>query len=244
MSCPDPGLQQLRHNAAMSELPLPRIVRAHDCRRERWRNGAGWTREILTVPAFSGDSMAGPDWAARLSIADIEVDADYSLFPGVMREQALLSGEGLRLQAGEEVHELLPPLGRWRFSGALPVRAVLVGGRVEAFNLMWRPGLVDARLLHRPLVGTMLFFCPPGLTWVVHVVAGSARLAAGEASLVLERGDTALLAPCADRRFMLDGGADLLLVRLQAQDGASVAGLDERANLPDADVIARGGDAA
>lgn len=40
----------------------------------------------------------------------------------------------------------------------------LIDGVTHDFNLMWRRGRVRAELLHRPLVGPMLFFTRPGST--------------------------------------------------------------------------------
>ncbi len=193
----------------MSASISPLIVPANGCRRERWRNGAGWTREILCVPGRDAD------WAARLSIAEIETEADYSLFPGVMREQVLLSGDGLELRFADGARqELLPPHGTARFSGQRPLRGRPLGRRAEAFNLMWRPDALDAHVLHRPLVGPMLFFCDATTSWAVHLMGGRARLGrVDDDPVLLERGDTALLHEDAGRRFLLDGGADLLLVR-------------------------------
>jgi len=184
---------------------------ANGYRRLRWRNGAGWTREILAAAPVEGG-----DWDWRLSIAEIEADGPYSLFPGVEREQVLLSGEGLALDfgAGDE-RALAPPHGRQRFAGDLPVAARRVSGRAEVFNLMWRPARVSARLWFRPLVGSMLLFVDPGSTWAVHMVAGRARLGA---EMLLERGDSALLGggPGMRGRQLLEGAGELILVRVDA----------------------------
>ena len=67
-----------------------RVIPANEYRRTRWKNGQGWTREILRMP----DS---DDWTWRLSIAEIEQDAAFSSFPGIDRELILLQGNGLRL---------------------------------------------------------------------------------------------------------------------------------------------------
>ena len=63
--------------------PCLRPLPAHEYRRERWRNGHGWTREVLRMPE------AAEDWDWRLSIAEIERDAPFSAFPGVERELVL-----------------------------------------------------------------------------------------------------------------------------------------------------------
>ncbi|HRN61047.1 MAG TPA: HutD family protein [Luteimonas sp.] len=191
-------------------MPGPsRVIPANEYRRVRWRNGAGWTREIHVEPG-------GEDWDWRLSIAEIEQDAPFSAFPGVDRELVLLSGNGLRLHFGDgEVHELLPPHQRLRFSGERAVSGELLDGRTEDFNLMWRRDAVRAELWHRPLVGAMVVFVDPGSTWVLHLLGGRARIAGDAALPPLAMGDTALLTASAERsRYVVDGGGEVLLIRI------------------------------
>lgn len=190
----------------------PRVIPANEYRRMRWKNGAGWTREIHAEPSAD-------DWTWRLSIAEIERDAPFSRFPGVDRELVLLAGNGLRLRfADGEAHELLPPHQRLRFAGERAVDGELLDGRTEDFNLMWRREAVDAQLWHRPLVGAMVVFVDPGSTWVVHLIAGHARIDGGPPLPPLPplaMGDTALLtAPAGRARYAIDGGGEALLVRI------------------------------
>jgi environmental stress-induced protein Ves len=194
----------------------PRILRASDYRRERWRNGAGWTREIHAQPTTRGE---GWDW--RLSIAEIDEDAPFSAFPGVDRELVLLAGNGLRLRFDDgEVVELQPPHDRLRFAGERALRGELVDGPTRDFNLMWKREAVDARLWHRPLVGSMLLFAEPGSAWALHVLAGQARVQHGDGWLAAAQGDTILLETVGAegagrrRRLALDGGGELLVVRV------------------------------
>jgi len=185
-----------------------RVIPSFEYRRERWRNGLGWTREILRVP----DSE---EWQVRLSIAEIEQDAAFSSFPGIDRELVLLRGEGLRLRfADGALHTLLPPHDRLRFAGEAEVHGELVDGLTHDFNLMWRRDQVDAELLHRPLVGSMFFFTEPGTAWAIHLLAGQAEFE-GEPELPpLQQGDTAWLAAGPHRRYALCGGGELLAIRL------------------------------
>jgi hypothetical protein len=189
----------------------PRVVPAHVYRRERWKNERGWTREIAR-------SSTGGDWNWRLSIAEIEEDAPFSRFDGIERELVLLSGNGLRLRFDDGVvRELLPPHDRVRFAGERAVQGELVDGPTQDFNLMWRRDAIDAQLWHRPLVGPMVIFVEPGCVWAVHLLAGQARFADASGLPPLAAADTALLvASGAGReRFVLDGGGEALLVRLQ-----------------------------
>ena len=117
---------------------VSRIIPANEYRRERWRNGLGWTREIARVPD------AGV-WNWRLSIAEIEQDAAFSEFPGIDRELVLLRGNGLRLRFNEgRVVELAPPHGRHRFAGEDAATGELVDGATHDFNLMWRRGVATS----------------------------------------------------------------------------------------------------
>jgi uncharacterized protein len=187
-----------------------RIIPANTYRRERWRNGRGWTRESARSP---GDDP----WLWRLSIAEIEEDAPFSRFDGVDRELVLLSGNGLVLRFEDDgEHTLFPPRDRLRFAGERAVDGRLVDGPTQDFNLMWRRDAIDARLWHRPLVGPMVMFAAPDQVWSVHLIAGQARFADDSPLTTLAAGDTALLVGGdARRRFVLDGGGEVLVIRLE-----------------------------
>jgi len=188
-----------------------RVLAATGYRRERWRNGAGWTRLVHAEPS----QAPGQDWDWRLSIAEIEADAPFSAFPGIDRELVLLEGNGLRLRFDDGgVDELLPPHDRLRFAGERAAHGELVDGPTLDFNLMWRREAFDAQLWHRPLVGTTAVFVEAGDTWAVHLMAGRAAFAPEDDLPPLAAGDTALLAAGARRRFLLDGAGEALVIRL------------------------------
>jgi environmental stress-induced protein Ves len=189
-----------------------RILAASEYHRERWRNGAGWTHAIHAEPS----SAPGHDWDWRLSVAEIEADAPFSSFPGIDRELVLLEGEGLRLRFEDgESHTLLPPHARLRFAGERALVGELVDGPTRDFNLMWRRDAFDAALWHRPLVGSMAVFVDPGSTWALYQLAGQARFDAPSGLPTLQAGDTALLRSGDGRaRYLLDGGGELLVIRL------------------------------
>lgn len=190
------------------------LIPANEYRRVRWKNGLGWTREILRWPEDA------EDWDWRLSIAEVDQPGPFSAFPACERELVLLSGEGMRLvfDDGKTV-DLLPPYGRHRFDGEAGLRAELVAGPTQDFNLIWKRERVEARLLHRPLVGSMLFFAEAGVHWAVHVLAGKAFFKDQVLPLHLEQGDTAVIdaMPGDVNRIVLDGGGELLVVRLGAR---------------------------
>lgn len=180
------------------------LLPATSHRRERWRNGGGWTREILREPSQG-------DWQWRASVAEVGRDGPFSAFPGCDREIVLLAGQGMTLVFDDgRTHALVPPHGRLRFPGEHAPHARLVEGPTVDFNLIWRRDAVAATLLHRPIVGSMLFFGEPGVTWLLYVMAGQVRTPAG----VLEMGDAARIAIAAGERRVIEGGGELLLAKL------------------------------
>lgn len=191
-------------------LDRSRVIAANEYRRERWKNGTGWTREILRMPDQA-------DWNWRLSIAEIERDGPFSVFPDIDRELVLIHGNGLRVRFSDgEVRELQPPHGRIRFAGEREVASELLDGPTHDFNLMWRRDAVAAELLHRPLVGPMLFFTEPGVAWAIHLLAGQAKFDQASELPPLWAGDTALLVDGEKRgRYALEGGGELLAIKLR-----------------------------
>lgn len=186
-----------------------RVIAANEYRRERWKNGTGWTREIARFPETG-------NWDWRLSIAEIEQDGPFSVFPGIDRELVLIRGKGLRLRFEDgETRELQPPHDRIRFAGERALHSELLDGPTHDFNLMWRRTAITAELLHRPLVGPMLFFAEPGIAWAIHLLAGQAEFDKDSGLPALWAGDTALLVDGETRRrYMLEGGGEILAIKL------------------------------
>lgn len=211
----------------------PRLIRANSYRRERWRNDLGWTREIVAHvaahepvhPLADSQAQSAVDWDYRISIAEIERDCAFSMFPGCDRHLVLLSGNGMTLafdadaSAPAETIELLPPHGRVAFAGERAVHCRLLDGPTHDFNVMVRRDRYSAQVLHRPLVGAMVFFAEAGVSWAIHLLAGGASIKG--AQIALAAGDTVLLGeeqlPSAMRQ-VLDGAGEALLIRLQRLD--------------------------
>lgn len=110
--------------------------------------------------------------------------------------------------------ELLPPHQRVRFAGEETVHATLLDGPTQDFNLMWRRDRLQTELLHRPLVGTMLFFADPRSAWAIHLLAGQASFGRESGLPPLAAGDTAWLSASTRTRHVLDGGGELLAIRV------------------------------
>lgn len=186
------------------------VIPAAEYRRERWRNGLGWTSEI---------SRGGgePDWAWRISIAEIDADAAFSRFTGVDRDICLLSGNGVDLCFDDGSRAALePPHGRHRFGGERALHAELRDGPVRVCNLMWRRDRVLVGIWRRPLVGSMVMFAEPGETWLLHLLAGQAGCVANGALANLSVGDTVVVRSSTEgrERFAIEGGGEALIARI------------------------------
>jgi len=118
-----------------NQAPLPDAVLLPQSayRRMRWKNGAGWTSEIALENADDGEFV----W--RISIADIDADSDFSIFPGIDRTLVVLSGGGMVLDiAGRDPVELRPLETPLVFAGEERIRARLSAGPTRDFNVMTR----------------------------------------------------------------------------------------------------------
>ena len=196
---------------ASLNLSTSRVIPANEYRRERWRNGLGWTREILR----QGEAGSN-DWQWRLSIAEVEKDGPFSAFPGCDRELVLLAGEGMRLRFEDgDCVTLSPPHSRHRFAGERPLSAELIDGPTHDFNVIWKRNAVDVAVHHRPLVGAMVFFPEGGVLWFVYLLSGHASFKDQPVPMRLAPGDSALIRTFeGGARTILDGGGEVLLVRI------------------------------
>lgn len=131
-------------------LPLPAGVRRFalpDLAPQRWRNGAGLTRELA---AGRSAAAGAPDWDWRVSVAEITAAGAFSVFPGIDRQAALLSGQGLELRAAQRVWQFGRIGALHAFAGDARVTAALHCGPVQLFNLMLVRGRASALLqVHR-----------------------------------------------------------------------------------------------
>lgn len=183
-----------------------RLLTAADYRRMRWKNDLGWTTEIAVSPA---GAAADYDW--RVSIAEIENDCAFSAFPGFDRSLLVLNGAGIELAFDQAPNVTLRERDRpAQFAGEWPAMCRLLDGPTRDFNVMTRRGSVSAELLHRPLVGAMWLHASAQTEWLIHMLAGSAKIAGLAAPL--ETGASLWLSPHSGHR-LLDGGGDLLVVK-------------------------------
>ena len=148
-----------------------------------WKNGGGATREIACWPAGTGlDSF---DW--RISVATIAADGAFSVFAGIDRSITLLSGDGVLLHGEHGTHRLDQPLVPFAFAGETPIRATLLGGASEDFNVMTRRGRcrADVKVWRYAVDGPST---PPHAALLLAVQGDWRCAVAGDASTLLTPG--------------------------------------------------------
>ena len=117
------------------------IIRADHLQRKPWKNGGGSTAEIAVAPAGAG--LDDFDW--RISMADVEADGPFSLYPGIARTLVLLHGDGIDLAIDGESYRVDRGARTIHFPGDLPTVGTLIGGPTRDFNIMTR----RSRFAHR-----------------------------------------------------------------------------------------------
>jgi environmental stress-induced protein Ves len=191
-------------------------LRRSDYRRMRWKNDLGWTSEIALSPPGADFASGAFDW--RLSLAEVEADSAFSPLPGIDRTIALLEGDGMVLFEGAN-ETVLERRGQLHaFPGDAEVQCRLIGGACRDFNVMTRRGAVAQQVWFRPLVGPMVFFAEPRVSWVVYVAGGTAHVQNVAEPLEVALGETLLLEPGGPdvRQTVIAGGGEVLIARLEA----------------------------
>lgn len=109
------------------------LIRADECAPRPWRNGGGWTRELLVWPSAERCDV-------RIAVADIDDDGPFSSYPGVERWIVVISGVGIALSFGDAERELLLGDEPMRFDGATAPDCRLLDGPTRDLNLMVERG--------------------------------------------------------------------------------------------------------
>lgn len=112
---------------------MAKIILPSAFRKMAWKNGGGLTHEIARA-----DRDEALLW--RLSIAEVESEGPFSVFPGLTRILTVIEGAGLRLETPSGSLEALP-LTPVCFSGDWPIISRLIHGPIRDLNLIF-----DARL--------------------------------------------------------------------------------------------------
>jgi environmental stress-induced protein Ves len=114
--------------------PTTHHLRASDYIAKPWKNGGGVTRDVMIFPDHAG--LADFDW--RISMANVDRDGPFSLFPDIDRTLTLLSGNGMRLDIDGVSHRLTPQSPPCLFSGDANTMGYLLDGPITDLNVMSR----------------------------------------------------------------------------------------------------------
>jgi environmental stress-induced protein Ves len=129
-----------------------RLLRNSDHRRMPWKNGGGETVEVIVHP--EGADLSEFGW--RVSMATVASDGPFSVFPGIDRTLAMLSGDGMALSiegVGEKL--LAPETAPLAFPADAPTTARLTGGPITDLNVMTRRGVFQHRLARHVAEGSL-----------------------------------------------------------------------------------------
>lgn len=134
-----------------------------------WKNGGGSTTELAIGPPDSG--FEDFDW--RVSLATIEKDGAFSLFPGVDRTLALVEGHGMTLEIDGEPTLVTDADPVVAFDGSSKVEAKLNRGGSTDFNAMTRSERCYHTFGRRRLSGDSTFVARADVT-VLFLAEGDA----------------------------------------------------------------------
>ena len=116
-----------------------------------WKNGGGETVEVIVHP--EGASLSDFGW--RVSMATVASDGPFSVFPGIDRTLAVLSGDGMALSIEGLGDKLLTPVcAPLAFPADAPTTARLTGGPITDLNVMTRRGAFRHSLTHHIAEGS------------------------------------------------------------------------------------------
>ena len=187
-----------------------RIISPAQHRLMPWRNGGGRTAEIAVEPA---DTPSGFRW--RLSLAEVEADGPFSVFPGCCRTIMLLSGRGMELTIRDadapapHTVRIDRPHEPFDFDGEAATDCRLIAGPVRDLNVIADRSLqIDHRVAALDDADAML---EPAPVWLFHVLRGTAVVDIGR-HLAVTEGETAVVTDEDDRAPHLRGAeADSLV---------------------------------
>ena len=129
---------------------MARLLPNADHRRMPWKNGGGETVEVIVHP--EGASLSDFGW--RVSMATVASDGPFSVFPGIDRTLAVLTGDGMALTIEGLGERLLTPASApLPFAADAPTTARLTGGPITDLNVMTRRGVFRHSLAHHVAKG-------------------------------------------------------------------------------------------
>ena len=194
-----------------------RVIEAAQQIAQPWKNGGGSTTQIVSHP--EGATLDAFDW--RISMARVEMDGPFSLFPQIDRTLAILDGEGVVLEveglAQITVTGASPPA---RFPGDCATQARLIRGPITDLNVMSRRGRFRHRLARIPVDGASAVSVSADT--LVALSLSEVEIRIGQERRELKPGDAALVEAGGTQRISLSSGENTVvwLVEIESLGGA------------------------
>ena len=107
------------------------IVCHDDMAPQPWKNGGGFTRDLLAWPDAA-------HWQLRISVAEVARAGPFSAYPGIQRWFAVVQGAGVVLQLKSGAKKLNTESEPLSFDGADAPGCELLAGATLDLNLMAR----------------------------------------------------------------------------------------------------------
>jgi environmental stress-induced protein Ves len=168
---------------------MTQLIQYASLRSAPWKNGGGSTTEIAISPAGAGLD----DFEWRVSLATISQDGPFSTFPGIDRSLALVDGDGVLLDFGDERFVLSPSEPLIEFAGEDAVHATVTGGHTTDFNVMTRRGQCRHRLELRVVRGEEALKRRSGATLLFLAEGESLTVSSARERVAMVRYDTLIL---------------------------------------------------
>lgn len=96
-----------------------------------WKNGKGKTLELFRFPQENSKAFL-----FRLSIAGVNEDGPFSIFPSIDRTLFLVSGHGMILESTNQKIHLNQKWQAFHFAGEDAINCRLINGPCQDFNVM------------------------------------------------------------------------------------------------------------
>jgi len=151
-----------------------------------WKNGLGATTQIAIHPADAGVD----DFGWRISMAVVNANGPFSLFPGIARTLVVLQGAGVALALADGKTACLTRDSKpFAFAADIPAEATLIDGPMLDLNVMTRRRDFSHEV--QAFSGPAKFPAASG-TSVVFAHGAALRIEDGAQPMRIPLGDTAI----------------------------------------------------
>lgn len=149
------------------------IYSPHDFKTLSWKNGTGTTTELLRIPATADLT----DFDLRISIADVNSDGEFSVFPNHFRWISVLEGQYFLLSHNHADFVRVNQFDIHSFSGSDSTFCKTEGQELKDFNVI---ALKSLSRNVRVYFSHAEFIIKPNHEYFVYIADGSIGLPSGK----------------------------------------------------------------